>query len=210
MAQRISRAKQRIKTSGVPFAMPTDARARGAARRRAARALSDLQRGLREQQRRRRCSAPICRTRRSGSTRAVHDLLPDDARGCRTAGADAADRCAAAARTGPDGELIPLAEQDRRCGTASAIAEGDRAGHRGAVARRGRRRISCRRRSPRFTTKRRAPKTPTGRRLPRCTAARAHVRQPDGDAQSRDRRGDGRRSGGRARRWPRPSRPTRD
>ena len=32
MAQRISRAKQRIKTSGVPFRMPTDERARRTAR----------------------------------------------------------------------------------------------------------------------------------------------------------------------------------
>ena len=72
MAQRISRAKQRIKASGVPFRMPTDRRARRAARRRAARALPDLQRGLHEQQRARRCSAAISRTRRSGSTRAVH------------------------------------------------------------------------------------------------------------------------------------------
>ncbi len=66
MAQRISRAKQRIKASGVPFRMPDD---RGAADRLAlgaARALPDLQRGLRQQQRPATCTAPTCRTRRSG------------------------------------------------------------------------------------------------------------------------------------------------
>ena len=67
MAQRISRAKQRIKTSGVPFRMPTDDGARRAAERRPARALPDLQRGLREQHRARLCSATISRTRRFGS-----------------------------------------------------------------------------------------------------------------------------------------------
>ncbi len=67
MAQRISRAKQRIRTSGVPFRMPTDVRARGTPECRAARALPHLQRGLHEQRRARRCSAAISRTRRSGS-----------------------------------------------------------------------------------------------------------------------------------------------
>ena len=51
MAQRISRAKQRIKTSGVPFRMPTDSERDERLERRAARALSDLQRGLRQQHR---------------------------------------------------------------------------------------------------------------------------------------------------------------
>ena len=51
MAQRISRAKQSIKASGVPFAHADRRRSATTAARRAARALSDLQRGLREQHR---------------------------------------------------------------------------------------------------------------------------------------------------------------
>ena len=66
MAQRISRAKQTHQD--VRRAVPHADR-RGASRaaeRRAARALSDLQRGLHQQRRARLCSAAICRTRRSG------------------------------------------------------------------------------------------------------------------------------------------------
>ena len=51
MAQRISRAKQSIKSSGVPFSLPTPEERANAARRRAARAVSHLQRGLHEQRR---------------------------------------------------------------------------------------------------------------------------------------------------------------
>ncbi len=66
MTRRISRAKQRIKDSGVPFAMPPGARARRTARRGPARALPDLQRGLRQHLRARACTAASCRPRRSG------------------------------------------------------------------------------------------------------------------------------------------------
>ena len=51
MAQRISRAKQRIKTSGVPFRMPTNRGAGRTAERRPPRAVPDLQRRLRQQHR---------------------------------------------------------------------------------------------------------------------------------------------------------------
>ena len=52
MAQRISRAKQSIKASGVPFELPTDAERAERLARGAARALSHLQRGLRVSERR--------------------------------------------------------------------------------------------------------------------------------------------------------------
>ena len=51
MAQRISRAKQRIKASEVPFRLPTHEERPARLRERAARALPDLQRGVHEQQR---------------------------------------------------------------------------------------------------------------------------------------------------------------
>ena len=54
----------------------------------------------------------------------MHRLLPRRRRGRGTAGADAADRRAPRARTGPDGELIPLDEQDRTLWDRGAIAEG--------------------------------------------------------------------------------------
>ena len=65
MAQRISRAKQTIKTSGVPFAMPTSRERAERLERRAARALSDLQRRLHEQRRAGAAPQPISRTKRS-------------------------------------------------------------------------------------------------------------------------------------------------
>ena len=55
MAQRISRAKQSIKTSKIPFAMPTVTNAW----RRCCTFVSDLQRGIREQRRRRAESAGL-------------------------------------------------------------------------------------------------------------------------------------------------------
>ena len=66
MAQRISRAKQRIKASDVPFRMPAGDRVGGAAALGAARALSDLQRGVRQQHRRRPATGSSCPARRSG------------------------------------------------------------------------------------------------------------------------------------------------
>ncbi|MFC7647486.1 sigma-70 family RNA polymerase sigma factor [Streptosporangium lutulentum] len=65
MAQRISRAKQRIKASGVPVPPAGPRRTGAAARLGAARAVPHLQRGLRRQ-RRSTCTAWSCPARRSG------------------------------------------------------------------------------------------------------------------------------------------------
>jgi RNA polymerase sigma factor (sigma-70 family) len=123
MAQRISRAKASIKNSGVPIEMPSP-------RERVERLSSvlhvlylifnegyassigpDLQRSdlAREAIR---------------LTRAVHNLLPDD---CEVAGLLALmllTDARRAARTGSDGELIPLAKQDRTLWDRHAIIEG--------------------------------------------------------------------------------------
>ena len=101
MAQRISRAKQRIKTSGVPFRMPTAEERAERLERRAARALSDLQRGL-HQQRRRDLQRSDLSNEAIRLTRARARPAPRRWRGRGTAGADAADRRAApgADRTG--------------------------------------------------------------------------------------------------------------
>ena len=123
MAQRISRAKHSVKTSGIPFRMPTDQEQ--AQRLRSvlhvlylifnegytSSAGSDLQRV--------ELSHEAIRL-----TRAVRLLLPED---CEVAGllslmllTDA--RCAA--RTGMNGELIPLTQQDRALWDQTQIAEG--------------------------------------------------------------------------------------
>ena len=93
---------------------------------------------------------------------------------------------AARARTGPDGELIPLAEQDRALWDRAAIAEGVGADQRRAVARARSGPTSCRRRSPRCTTRRaRAEDTDWPQILALYGLLGAHVRQPDGGAQPR-------------------------
>ncbi|MGC4770790.1 RNA polymerase sigma factor [Micromonospora sp. DT44] len=123
MAQRISRAKQRIRTSGLPFRMPEEAERadRLAAVRQVlylifteghtTTAGPDL--------RRVDLAAEAIRL-----TRALHVRLPDDS---ETAGLLALlllTEARSPARTGPSGELIPLAEQDRGRWDAAAIAEG--------------------------------------------------------------------------------------
>ena len=168
MAQRISRAKQRIKTSGVPFRMPTD-------RERAERLSAvlhvlylifnegyassigpDLQRSD--------LSNEAIRL-----TRAVHHLLPDDWEVAGLLALMLLTDARRPARTGPDGDLIPLAEQDRSLWDRKAISEGSRSSPTPSPGVRLAR-ISCRPRSRPFTTKRREPRTPTGRRFWRCMA----------------------------------------
>jgi RNA polymerase sigma factor (sigma-70 family) len=123
MAQRISRAKQRIKTSGVPFRMPTN-------RERAERLSAvlhvlylifnegyassigpDLQRS-------------DLANEAIRLTRAVRSLLPDDWEVTGLLALMLLTDARRPARTGPDGELIPLAEQDRALWDHRAISEG--------------------------------------------------------------------------------------
>ena len=169
MAQRISRAKQRIKASDVPFRLPDARRAAGQAARGAARALPDLQRGVHEQQR-----------PRAAAHRALGRGDPADAGWCsgccpttpRSTGLLALMLLVDArrpARTDAAGELVPLAEQDRTLWDRGA----DRARaslSSSARSRRGRSAsTSSRRRSRPSTTGLRAPRTPTGRRSSRST-----------------------------------------
>jgi RNA polymerase sigma factor (sigma-70 family) len=123
MAQRISRAKQAIQASGVPFELPGDAE-------RAKRLESVLHvlylvfnEGYAASS-----GAELVRVELSSEalrlTRLLHLLQPEHA---ETAGllalmllTDARRR----ARTGPHGELIPLEEQDRALWDQNAIAEG--------------------------------------------------------------------------------------
>ena len=123
MAQRISRAKQTIKSSGVPFALPTP---EDRAQRLAAvlhvlylifsegyttSAGPSLQRS--------ELSSEAIRL-----TRAVHRLLPDDGEVAGLLALMLLTDARRAARSGPGGELIPLAKQDRSLWEKPAIAEG--------------------------------------------------------------------------------------
>ncbi len=123
MAQRISRAKQRIRDSGIPFDLPNE-------RERAERLSSvlhvlylifnegytssigpDLQRSD--------LSNEAIRL-----TRAVHSLLPQDGEVAGLLALMLLTDARRPARTGADGELIPLAQQDRTLWDRQAISEG--------------------------------------------------------------------------------------
>jgi RNA polymerase sigma factor (sigma-70 family) len=123
MAQRISRAKQTIKSSGVPFSLPTH-------EERAERLSAVLHvlylifnegyaSSIGPRLHRVELSNEAIRL-----TRAVRQILPDSG---EVAGLLALMRLTDArrpARTGPDGHLIPLDKQDRTLWNQAAIAEG--------------------------------------------------------------------------------------
>jgi RNA polymerase sigma factor (sigma-70 family) len=123
MAQRISRAKQRIKTSGAPFRMPTSDE-RGQRLRSVLHVLylifnegyaSSIGRDLQ-------------RTELSGEairlTTMLHRLLPDDGEVGGLLALMLLTDARRPARTGTNGELIPLAEQDRTRWDRRMITEG--------------------------------------------------------------------------------------
>jgi len=123
MAQRISRAKQHIKASGVPFRLPTS-HERAQRLRTVLHVLylifnegytssvgPDLQR------------AELAREA-IRLTRAVHDLLPDDGEVSGLLALMLLTDARRAARTGSDGELIPLTKQDRTLWDQQEISEG--------------------------------------------------------------------------------------
>jgi RNA polymerase sigma factor (sigma-70 family) len=123
MAQRISRAKQRIKASGVPFRMP--ARAEWAQRLRSVLHVLYLifNEGYASS-----TGDDLHRVELSGEairlTRTVHRLLPEDSEVAGLLALMLLTDARRPARTGAGGELIPLAEQDRTLWDRALIAEG--------------------------------------------------------------------------------------
>jgi predicted RNA polymerase sigma factor len=123
MAQRISRAKQSIRVSGVPFEAPDAAERAGRMRSvlhvlylifnegYTASAGPDLQRAD--------LAGEAIRL-----ARVVRSLSPDDGEAAGLLALMLLTDARRAARTSPDGELIPLAEQDRGLWDRAAIAEG--------------------------------------------------------------------------------------
>jgi predicted RNA polymerase sigma factor len=123
MGQRISRAKQRIMASGIPFGMPPpDERAR-----RLEAVLSVLYLIFNEgytstsgpELQRVELSAEAI-----GLTRMVRRLLPEDAEVAGLLALMLLTDARRPARSRPDGELVPLRDQDRRLWTQEAIDEG--------------------------------------------------------------------------------------
>jgi RNA polymerase sigma factor (sigma-70 family) len=123
MAQRVSRAKQSIKASGVPFTLPT-------AEERAARleAVMHVLYLIFSEGYTATSGPDLHRSDLSGEalrlTRMLHRLVPDDAEAAGLLSLMLLTEARRPARTGLEGELIPLDEQDRTRWDRDAIAEG--------------------------------------------------------------------------------------
>ncbi|MCW5803206.1 MAG: sigma-70 family RNA polymerase sigma factor [Deltaproteobacteria bacterium] len=123
MAQRISRAKRTIRTSGVGFAMPTAAELDG----RVATVLAVLYLIFNEGYLA-SSGASLQRTDLAREAirlaRMLHAVLPEHAEVAGLLALVLLTDARRAARTGPDGELVSLDEQDRTLWDRAAIAEG--------------------------------------------------------------------------------------
>jgi RNA polymerase sigma factor (sigma-70 family) len=127
MAQRISRAKSSIKASGVPFSLPTGSLNNPERSERLRVVLHVLYLIFNEgytssagpQLQRCELSREAIRL-----TRGVHQGLPDDGEVAGLLALMLLTDARRAARTGPDGELIPLTKQDRTLWDQKEISEG--------------------------------------------------------------------------------------
>ena len=123
LAQRISRAKQSIRASGVPFQMPTHEE--NASRLGAVLHVLYLifNEGYTSS-----AGPDLIRSDLSQEAirlaRAVHAQLPHDAEVAGLLALMLLTDARRAARTGPDGELIPLTQQDRTLWDQTSVAEG--------------------------------------------------------------------------------------
>jgi RNA polymerase sigma factor (sigma-70 family) len=123
MAQRISRAKQRIRASGVPFGMPE-----GEERAQRLRSVLHVLYLIFNEGYASSIGADLHRTELSGEAirlaRMMHATLPGDGEVAGLLALMLLTDARRPARTGAGGELIPLAEQDRARWDRELIAEG--------------------------------------------------------------------------------------
>ncbi|MEO8699893.1 MAG: DUF6596 domain-containing protein [Kofleriaceae bacterium] len=123
MGQRISRAKQSIAKSGVPFERPDEAE-----RERRLGAVLQVLYLIFNEGYTSSSGSEVARVELSAEairlTRIVHALLPDNGDVAGLLALMVLTDARRPARTGPDGELVPLADQDRSRWNHEAIAEG--------------------------------------------------------------------------------------
>jgi RNA polymerase sigma factor (sigma-70 family) len=123
LAQRISRAKQLIKNSGIPFQLPTP-EDRGSRLRAVLHVLylifnEGYTSSAGPQLQRLEMSREAIRL-----ARGLHHLVPEDAETAGLLSLMLLTDARRTARTGPDGELIPLTKQDRTLWDQTQISEG--------------------------------------------------------------------------------------
>ncbi|MGI5271751.1 RNA polymerase sigma factor [Nonomuraea sp. CA-218870] len=123
MTRRISRAKQRIKDSGVPFGLPPDAERAGRLRTVLHVLYLIFNEGYAS------TSGPLLRRDELSAeairlTRLVRRQVPGDPEVTGLLALMLLTDARRPARTSPDGELVPMAEQDRGRWDAALIAEG--------------------------------------------------------------------------------------
>jgi RNA polymerase sigma factor (sigma-70 family) len=123
MAQRISRAKQSIKASGLPFRLPTSQE-----RTQRLRVVLHVLYLIFNEGYISSVGPELQRLQLSCEAirlmRAVHNMLPDDSEVAGLLALMLLTDARRAARTGPDGELIPLTKQDRTLWDQKEISEG--------------------------------------------------------------------------------------
>ncbi|MFJ5230382.1 RNA polymerase sigma factor [Kitasatospora sp. NPDC088391] len=123
MAQRISRAKLTIRSSGLPFALPAAADADGRLREVLQVLYLVFNEGYTAT-----AGGELTSVRLSAEAirlaRLLHRLLPRDAEVMGLLALMLLTDARRPARTGPDGELVPLPEQDRSRWDAAMVAEG--------------------------------------------------------------------------------------
>lgn len=123
MTRRISRAKQRIRDSGIPFSLPPSEQ-----RRERLRAVLHVLYLIFNEGYASTSGPRLHRSELSTEairlTREVHRLLPDDGEVAGLLALMLLTDARRPARTGPDGALIPMAEQDRGRWNREYIAEG--------------------------------------------------------------------------------------
>ena len=137
MAQRISRAKQTIRENGFDFSLPAEAERTERLRA----VLHVLYLVFNEGYTASdgdELTVPALSREAIRLTRWLHRLLPEDSEVAGLLALMLLTDARRAARTLPDGSLVPLAEQDRQPVGPGADRRGNRAGQRGAAARRGR------------------------------------------------------------------------
>ncbi len=123
MGQRISRAKQRIRASGVPFALPGAAERAGRLRSVLHVLYLIFNEGYASS------AGPVLQRHELAGeairlTRILHALLPGDGNVTGLLALMLLTEARRAARTGPAGELVPLTEQDRARWDQALITEG--------------------------------------------------------------------------------------